>query len=206
MPIIYQKNPSELIPQGNRTVSTFPSGLVRVDQSFIGLTSLESTHRNQLQIGEPFPAGSDPSIDGLSIFPAIQEKRLPDGFTEYIVSAYGRTNKSGNSYLVPGLEFVSMFVYFSKLTQTNKIAYGFFRGYDLISTRVIREDILDDEIYREIPTPDLIRVFGAPIEGGYSIVSLTNYLQIINKDIKRTNYGKFSELTILRGYVQYQGA
>lgn len=205
MAIIYQKNPSALIPQGNRTVSTFPSGLVRVDQSFIGLTSLESTHRSQLQIGDPFPTGSDPAIDGLSIFPAIQEKRLPDGFTEYTVSAYGRTNTTGSSYLVPGLEFSSTFTYFSQLTKTTHNKFGYFRGYDLISTRVIKEDVLDDEVYREIPTPELVRVYGTPIEGSYTITNLINYLQIINKDIKRTNYGKFSELTILRGYVQYQG-
>jgi hypothetical protein len=202
MAIIYQKNPSELIPQGNRAVSTFPSGLVRVDQSFIGRTSLESTHRNQLQIGDPFPAGSDPSVDGLSIFPAIQEKRLPDGFTEYMVSAYGRTNTSGNSYVVPGVEFWSQFSYFNRTTQQTEVTWGLFRIYDLISSRVIKEDVFDEQVFREIPTPELLQVY-RPIEGSYSNVNLIGYLEIINKDIKRTNYGKFSELVIMRGYAQY---
>jgi hypothetical protein len=31
-----------------------------------------------------------PCIDGLKIFPEAQERRREDGFTEYIVSAYGR--------------------------------------------------------------------------------------------------------------------
>lgn len=201
MAIIYQKNPSALIPQGNRTVSTFPSGLVRVDQSFIGLTSLESTHRSQLQIGDPFPTGGDPAIDGLSIFPAIQEKRLPDGFTEYIVSAYGRTNTTGSSHLVPGIEFWSQFSYFSKTTQDTQVEWGRFRVYDLISSRVIKEDVFDEQVYREIPAPELLELY-RPIEGSYSNVNVLGYLQIINKDIKRTNYGKFSELVIMRGYTR----
>jgi hypothetical protein len=91
--IIYQKNADELIPQGNRTVSTFPSGLVRVDQSFFGITSQQEYHRGLLKVGEVFPGDSNPSIDGLRIFPEVQEKRLPNGFTEYLVSAYGRTTK-----------------------------------------------------------------------------------------------------------------
>lgn len=92
--IIYQKDPSALIPQGNRTVSTFPSGLVRVDQSFIGRTDLSATHRSQLVVGAAFPGDQQPSYDGLRIFPEVQEKRLPDKFTEYLVSAFGRTTAS----------------------------------------------------------------------------------------------------------------
>lgn len=95
--IIYHQDSTALIPQGNRTVSTFPSGLIRVDQSFIGLTSLQSTHRSTLNEGNDFPGDHIPAIDGLKIYPAPQEKRLPTGFTEYLVSAYGRTSfKAGD--------------------------------------------------------------------------------------------------------------
>jgi len=95
--IIYHQTADALIPQGNRTVSTFPSGLIRVDQSFIGLTSLQSTHRSTLELGNDFPGDHNPAIDGLKIYPAPQEKRLPTGFTEYLVSAYGRTSlKAGD--------------------------------------------------------------------------------------------------------------
>lgn len=93
--IIYQKDPSALIPQGNRTVSTFPSGLLRVEQSFIGRSDLQDIHRDQLQIGSDFPGDQSPSIDGLKIFPAVQEKQMADGFTEYFVTSYGRINTSG---------------------------------------------------------------------------------------------------------------
>jgi hypothetical protein len=50
--IIYEKNAGELIPQGGRSVSTFPSGLVRVDQTFICSTPNVATHRANLKINE----------------------------------------------------------------------------------------------------------------------------------------------------------
>ena len=39
---------------------------------------------------------SSPCIDGLKIFPEVQERRREDGLTDYIVSAYGRANSTGN--------------------------------------------------------------------------------------------------------------
>ena len=89
--IIYEKNTGELIPQGDRSVSTFPSGLIRVDQTFICSTPNVSTHRSDLKVGNDFPGGSDPAIDGLYIYPEVQEKRRGDGFSELIASGYGRT-------------------------------------------------------------------------------------------------------------------
>jgi hypothetical protein len=41
---------------------------------------------------------SSPCIDGLKIFPEAQERRREDGFTEFIVSAYGRANAIGNYF------------------------------------------------------------------------------------------------------------
>jgi len=89
--IIYEKNAGELIPQGGRSVSTFPSGLVRVDQTFICSTPNIATHRGNLKIKEDFPGGSEPAIDGLYIYPEVQENRRGDGFSELIASGYGRT-------------------------------------------------------------------------------------------------------------------
>jgi hypothetical protein len=89
--IIYEKNAGELIPQGGRSVSTFPSGLIRVDQTFICSTPNVATHRDNLKIKEDFPGGSEPAIDGLYIYPEIQENRRGDGFSELIASGYGRT-------------------------------------------------------------------------------------------------------------------
>lgn len=94
---IFTSNPAALIPQPGRAVNTFPSGLVRVDQTYIGLTSHASTHRAILAVGNDMPDGdSSPCIDGLKIFPEVQERCREDGFTEYLVSAYGRINSIGN--------------------------------------------------------------------------------------------------------------
>jgi len=89
--IIYQKTPGQLIAQGDRTVSTFPSGLIRVDQSFICATADAASQRALLPVESNFPGGDDPAIDGIYVYPEIQEKRQSDGFTELIVSGYGRT-------------------------------------------------------------------------------------------------------------------
>ena len=95
MSIIYEQTPGGLYPTGQRTVSTFPSGLIRVDQSFACKTSAAATHRATLAVGASFPGDSYPAMDGLKIFPEPQEKRRDDGFTEFTVSGFGRTNDTG---------------------------------------------------------------------------------------------------------------
>jgi hypothetical protein len=92
--IIYEKNAGELIPQGGRSVSTFTSGLVRVDQTFICSTPNVATHRSDLKVGNDFPGSSEPAIDGLYIYPEVQENRRGDGFSELIASGYGRTSNT----------------------------------------------------------------------------------------------------------------
>ena len=91
---------TDLIAQPGRAVNTFPSGLVRVDQTYIGLTANAATHRAILAVGNDMPDGdTSPCIDGLKIFPEVQERRREDGWTEYLVSAYGRSNTSGQMLL-----------------------------------------------------------------------------------------------------------
>jgi hypothetical protein len=101
--IIYEQTPGALIPTGDRVISTFPSGLVRVDQSFSCKTSSATTHRNALAVGNNFPNGNYPAIDGLNIFPEPQEKIGSDGFTEFLVSAYGRTTTDVNDVTIPAI-------------------------------------------------------------------------------------------------------
>ena len=87
-----------LIPQAGRSASTFPSGLIRIDQTYLGLTANAAAHRATLAVGNSMPDGdSSPAIDGLKIFPEPQEIRREDGFTEYKVSAYGRINTHGKA-------------------------------------------------------------------------------------------------------------
>ena len=97
MSIIYEQTPNGLYPTGQRTVSTFPSGLIRVDQTFACKTSAAATHRATLAVGANFPGDSYPAMDGLKIFPEPQERRRDDGFTEFTVSAFGRVNDFGTS-------------------------------------------------------------------------------------------------------------
>jgi hypothetical protein len=90
------KSTSGLIAQPGRAVSTFPSGLVRVEQTYLGLTANAAANRAALAVGNNMPDGdSSPCIDGLKIFPEVQERRREDGFTEYQVCAYGRCNSTG---------------------------------------------------------------------------------------------------------------
>lgn len=96
----FTANPAALIAQPGRAVNTFPSGLVRVDQTYLGLTAQAASHRATLAVGNDMPGDSSPCIDGLKIFPEVQEKRREDGFTEYIVSAYGRCNSTGSGYML----------------------------------------------------------------------------------------------------------
>jgi hypothetical protein len=95
--IIYEQTPGGLYPTGQRTVTTFPSGLIRVDQAFSCKTSAAATHRATLAVGEDFPGDSYPAMDGLKIFPEPQEKRRDDGFTEFSVTSFGRVNDVGTS-------------------------------------------------------------------------------------------------------------
>lgn len=88
--IIY-KNTDGLITTGDRSINNFQSGLIRVDQKFIGISSNEASDRLLLQDGLILPAQQDdPSMDGLYIYGGAQESRSGDGFTTYQTAAYGR--------------------------------------------------------------------------------------------------------------------
>lgn len=95
--IIYEKTANGLYPTGERSVSTFPSGLIKVDQAFFCRTSAAATHRAALAVGANMPGGTNGAIDGLKIFPAPQEEHRDDGFTEFFVTAYGRINQTGRT-------------------------------------------------------------------------------------------------------------
>lgn len=84
---------TDLIALPNRTVQTYPSGLVRVERSFVCRKDRVARFRNTIKVNEPMPFDSGaPAIDGLYIFPEPQEVVRDDGFVEFRVTAYGRTN------------------------------------------------------------------------------------------------------------------
>ena len=85
-----------LIALPGRRIATFPSGLVRVDRTYACRTERANAFRQQFAVGTilPFDDGT-PAIDGLYIFPDARETQKEDGFTEFKVSAYGRTTTEG---------------------------------------------------------------------------------------------------------------
>ena len=109
MRTIYEKTTGGLVKTGDRSITSFPSGLLRVDQLYVGKSGEEPTHRALLAYGAEMPDQDDtPAIDGLIIFPQVQESRDGTGFTKYQCSAYGRTTeefreltRSRNSFLLP---------------------------------------------------------------------------------------------------------
>jgi hypothetical protein len=85
-----------LISSPERSVQTFPSGLVRVERRYMCRSGDEARYRAELAAGNTLPNDDgSPSIDGLYIFPDPQEQRREDGFIEFRVTAYGRTNVTG---------------------------------------------------------------------------------------------------------------
>ena len=154
--IIYEKNAGELIPQGGRSVSTFPSGLIRVDQTFICSTPNVATHRADLKIKGDFPGGSEPAIDGLYIYPEVQENRRGDGFSELIASGYGRTADdlqnirkqvfNGTLEMTSGGDVGGNLLYPTNLLYSRNIVNGFIAIKDGDSLSV--EDLgLDDQLF-----------------------------------------------------------
>jgi hypothetical protein len=111
-----------LIPQPGRAVNTFPSGLVRVDQTYLGLTANAATHRAILAVGNDMPDGdTSPCIDGLKIFPEAQERRREDGWTEYIVSAYGRFSSGQSNSTLKKIAFQELTLSLSPLVGFPKL-------------------------------------------------------------------------------------
>jgi hypothetical protein len=86
-----------LVTAPGRSVQTFPSGLVRVERTYICRRGDEARYRSELAVGNLLPDDEGtPAIDGLYIYPDPQEQTKDSGFTEFRVTSYGRTNTTGN--------------------------------------------------------------------------------------------------------------
>ena len=119
MATIYEKTPGALIATPGRTVATFPTGLLRVDQTYICATASAATHRARLVVGGAMPDGNNvPSSEALSISPAPQEVERGDGFTEFKVSAYGRT-----AGILPAVVMKKKSYFLNYLEQTSTTIY-----------------------------------------------------------------------------------
>jgi len=166
---------SDLIALPGRTVQTYPSGLVRVERSFVCRKADVATYRDQIKAGDEMPLDDGaPAIDGLYIFPDPQEVSRPDGFAEFRVTAYGRSNTTGQR--VRSFPKTSFFTFYANFNVPNPV-------YDpndtsspqTISTPVRKEYYYDqfDANFRfcipaneRIPVPtDIREIGGAFVEG-----------------------------------------
>jgi len=126
---IHEKTPGSLIASSERNVATFESGLCRVDQTYTCASNNAATHRSTLAIDSTMPDGNTaPTVDGLYIFPSPQESQRQDGFTDFIVSAYGRTIFSNSNFsqsvITQGgdIDVVSLGFFFSKYETSGSAA------------------------------------------------------------------------------------
>jgi hypothetical protein len=212
---IFTSNHTSLIAQPGRAVNTFPSGLVRVDQVYLGLTSQAATHRATLAVGNDMPDGdSSPCIDGLKIFPEVQELRREDGFTEFIVSAYGRSHSTAviNSSFEEGVAVLNK-------AQSNDVSQtilraALFQSVNFLQTLpqsslpVFNTTSFTPQIYIfadfeeasrlsvALDTPVLVSQAypGTPISTGRGTLMKTYYYNYKN-DFQETNFGSFKEAT-----------
>jgi hypothetical protein len=198
--IIYEKNAGELIPQGGRSVSTFPSGLIRVDQTFICSTPNIATHRANLKIKEDFPGGFEPAIDGLYIYPEVQENRRGDGFSELIASGYGRTADTlqnirkqvftGTVQMASGGTIGDILFNVTNLFYSRNIINGFIAIKDGDSLSV--EDLgLDDQLFvpfNLINTDNNYEIVITSIEFNYKSLNYIDW----NGDLRTRYYSKIN--------------
>jgi hypothetical protein len=99
---------SNLIQLPGRSVQTYPSGLVRVERSFVCRKNDANLYRERFKGGNLMPDDDGaPAIDGLYIFPEPQEAVRDDGFVEFRVTAYGRC--SFDDYIIKGTKQVDIF-------------------------------------------------------------------------------------------------
>jgi hypothetical protein len=179
---IYQQNPGGLIATGERSISTFPSGLIRVEQTFICPTSNAGTHRDQLAVGYSMPGGSEPAIDGLHIYPAPQERIRSDGFTEFIVSAYGRINTTGTATLEWNVFSLS-----GTVSATNMQVTGIYKNQTKKVEIVLNNFEIANLSFDESSATTPVLIDGFDIQNIKWALGVASY--------QSTNFGIFTEVT-----------
>lgn len=80
---------SDLVWQPDQRVSSFPSGLLLVQRTATSRKTVPK--RSDLVVGNEMTVEDSGAIDGVFIFPEVQETRNP-AFIEYAVSGYGRSS------------------------------------------------------------------------------------------------------------------
>ena len=90
---IKSDNP-DWIPQANRQVKVFPSGLVMIQQDFIYPANV--SENTAFNVGDSLDDGT-PCMDQAYVFPDPSLQQMGNGFTKTTVTAYGRINSTGRT-------------------------------------------------------------------------------------------------------------
>ena len=188
---------TDLIALPNRTVQTYPSGLVRVERSFVCRKDRAARFRNTIKVNEPMPFDDGaPAIDGLYIFPEPQEVVRDDGFIEFRVTAYGRTGVEAPIEIstVRGILEISFGGTPRLITPVNAI----FENY------VLRKVFQSNQsIESLLSPPDIIpqAYIGGKVyrTGTYDLTRFSRYeydIRMFLRECTTSNFGIWSEYTI----------
>jgi len=201
MPYTYHGT-SNLIALPNRTVQTYPSGLVRVERSFVCRKTDVAKTRNTIRVNERMPMDDGaPAFDGLFIFPEPQEVVRDDGFLEFRVTAYGRTNIFDSAIAKGSV----LGTYLRRSTTLETIVDAFLPAIlDIFTVRgVLASSDPTSAILKKpnIQNPSVIDVFtGRPLLPGEVIVPGTGIrrtsIDIVLDSYSSINFGQWSEYTV----------
>lgn len=182
----------DLITAPGRSVQTFPSGLVRVERTYLCRRGDELRYRSELAVGNLLPDDEGaPAIDGLYIFPEPQEMARDDGFYEFRVTAYGRANTTG-------VEQIS-----EEFTTESASAGG------ITGQAVLKNDLLTKEVMliegetisattnAIIGTPTVVFDYGTV--GDFIVNPNRRLYSVAIRSYSARNYGRFSEVTVVYG-------
>jgi hypothetical protein len=181
-----------LITAPGRSVQTFPSGLVRVERTYLCRRGDELRYRSELAVGNLLPDDEGaPAIDGLYIFPEPQEMARDDGFYEFRVTAYGRANATGVEQI-------------SEEFTTESVSAGGITGQAVLKNDLLTKEVvlIEGETISATTnaisgTPTVVFDYG---EVGDFIVNPNRRLySVAIRSYSARNYGRFSEVTVVYG-------
>lgn len=197
---------TNLIALPNRTVQIYPSGLVRVERSFICRKDMTSKHRTTLAVNQPMPLDDgSPCIDGIYIFPEAQEILRDDGFTEFRVTGYGRVAefRAENFERSSVQSSYQQFTFEATQTETittNQMVPSINEIYIVRGVLPQSSPSSDALIFPNIESPGVFPVGGAVSLKSGEISSggtLTRTFVEINLDsFTSVNFGQWSEYTV----------
>lgn len=214
-----------LINIAGRSVQTFPSGLVRVERTYACRRGDEARYRADLKAGSILPNDiGEPAIDGLYIFPDTQEQTREDGFTDFRVSAYGRTNTTGRTSRSLEVKTVSIPAFIVWPTPSTRSSLTFLTaqvGVDAVNLNIVvptSTEIDEIEISKFPVTFSVIATnFDSLVSNLRSIgfadksITISNIANVIKltpvlSAFSRENYGAFDELSAtITGNLSTQG-